>query len=658
MKRQFARTLSIILAAALTPSHTLANNHWQEWEQAYNQVAQQSDTRALAMLQDRYSSLAPGIEKLYVSSKLHGFMTLKGQPFHGHQLAFNEEYSSREQQFISALNSENKLEFRRSTEKYTQLLNHSNLNNDIQGKILFEYHLCRSLNKQGQYHKANLYCSSLQTHLSDTSSTILPRYQAVRVIANNLEYLGDYQSALEHYQKYLSILPSNVDPSGVYNDAGLLLMNLGQLKQAEEYLNVALKIRNENNSQLELAQAHHSMGTIQLAAQDYSNAKHHFTQAKLILTNYNHEYGLTYALLGLGNTYSALEQYEKSRKLLLDSLEFASIQGNDQIRGEIYLSLAQTHHLQGNHILAISFADKALTLGKRIKSVNLQAEALISKATFTEANNNFQSALELYKQYTELELSKRKVQNQSAYLALESAEREYSLDAKHKETLAENQVQQDQIDNLTSLNHLYLFALGSLTLLFILYAFLIRSRSRKAEHDHLTGALNRAASIREIKQVQAVSNPEHRHLLILLDLDDFKKINDSYGHPTGDRALSNIAHVINEKMDTGDIFGRLGGEEFIVVVRDIDELDVASYIDKLHQSIGDSEFEAENKEKLNVTASLSYIATTKSLSDFDELYSILDQALYQAKQSGKNCTIDAFNDPIYLPASAYAPIEP
>lgn len=658
MKRQFAKYLLIITSTLAPPSAAIANNEWAAWELAYSEVSNQSDSRGLTMLEDRYNALPAGFEKLYIASKLHSFMTLRGQPFHGNQIAFNESYSSQEQLFISALNAEQQLDFALAKNHYLQLLSYANQHNDVQGKILLEYHLCRALNKQGQFSKANIYCTSLQTHLADVKHSYLPKYQAMRVIANNFESIGDYQTALESYQEYLTIIPSSVDPSGVYNDAGLLLMTLGQIDQAIEYLDIALKIRHENNSMLELAQSHHSMGKILLAGKDYEAAIHHFTQAKTILTKYQHNYGLTYALLGLGQANYHLGNFDVSYELLFEALELASIQGNDQIRGEIYLTLALSHQSQGKFISANNFAEKAHQLGNKIASVELITEALKRLALIAESNEQYQMALSYYKKYTTSELSKRALQHQSAYLALDTTQREYRQEEKQQQLIADNGVLIDNLDRSKSLNALYLLIIASLCTIGMIYTWQVKTRSRKAERDHLTGALNRAAAIREIKSTPRLINHEHKHLLILLDLDDFKRINDSFGHPTGDRALSHVAQIISENIHESDLFGRLGGEEFVIVINEVDELDVIDKVEKLHRAISHTPFEAENKEKLNVTATFSYLATSKCLEDFDELYSILDQALYQAKQSGKNCIIDAFNEPIYLPASAYAPVQP
>ena len=85
----------------------------------------------------------------------------------------------------------------------------------------------------------------------------------------------------------------------------------------------------------------------------------------------------------------------------------------------------------------------------------------------------------------------------------------------------------------------------------------------------------------------------------------------------------------------------------------MDEIDVPFRIQSLHKTISEKQIKSTNDETLNVTASLAYLSTSKPLSNFDELYSILDQALYQSKKNGHNAVIDAYNEPIDLPSSAF-----
>ncbi|MDA0147492.1 GGDEF domain-containing protein [Vibrio sp. LaRot3] len=656
MKRQLAKLLS--LSSLLLAFNTAAQTERALWEETYANALKDDEVRALSLLQDRYNALQPGIEKLYISGKLHGFMTLHGQPFYGTAINFDQNYSALEERFVSALNSEEKLDFLPARKNYLALLQYADNMDSLDGKILFEYHLCRLLNRQAQYLQANTYCSSLNTHIRDAKNPVLPKHMALRVIANNQEFIGNYPASLATYQELLSIIPHYEDSSGIYNDAGLLLSTLGNYDQAKEYISHALKIRSDNMSPLKLAQSHHSMGKILLAEKEYELAITHFMQSKLIVKKYNHLYGQTYAELGLGNAHIALKQYEQGNKYLLSALESATKQENAQLMGEIYLTLSDAYQIQNNYDTAEKYALEVQNLAQSIGSERLKSQGLKELAEIAEAKGEFNKALDYYREYSHAELIKRNKENNNAFVALDTARRSYLTQLEISNLTAEKDSLTQQLLKAEKYNEHYLLAIALLILLQGFFFHYRRVEKAKVEQCELTGALNRAASIREIKRQSALNNPDYKHVILLLDLDDFKSINDAYGHPTGDRALRHVTKIIKSQLSNGDILGRLGGEEFVVLLKEVDELDIRERVERMHQAIANTMFKAENRKSLTVTASFSFLATSRALSDFDELYSILDQALYQAKQNGKNCIIDAYNEPIYLSTSAYVPVQP
>ena len=120
--------------------------------------------------------------------------------------------------------------------------------------------------------------------------------------------------------------------------------------------------------------------------------------------------------------------------------------------------------------------------------------------------------------------------------------------------------------------------------------------------------------------------------LIELDIDHFKKVNDTYGHPFGDEVLKKIASILKSKLRKNDLIIRMGGEEFLIIL-DNDEIDNALMIaEKLRKAIEEEDF-----EKTKVTSSFGVCCgDINSKDDFEKLYSLVDEALYKAKQNGRN----------------------
>lgn len=151
-----------------------------------------------------------------------------------------------------------------------------------------------------------------------------------------------------------------------------------------------------------------------------------------------------------------------------------------------------------------------------------------------------------------------------------------------------------------------------------------------SELDSLTGLYNRATAIRAIRQI--LKNSQGHHILIMLDIDRFKQLNDRYGHQFGDSALHRAALRLKSALRRDDIFGRLGGDEFIILLKDVSySMDLYARLENLCSLIG-SALEPE----AHISGSLGTAAYPEDGTDFDELYEKADIALYHAKKHGRN----------------------
>ena len=120
--------------------------------------------------------------------------------------------------------------------------------------------------------------------------------------------------------------------------------------------------------------------------------------------------------------------------------------------------------------------------------------------------------------------------------------------------------------------------------------------------------------------------------LLVIDLDHFKSVNDTYGHPTGDQVLEKIASVLKKACRYEDIAARYGGEEFVVMLSHCSESDTMNKAEKLRTQI-----EAISFDQFSVTASIGVACLPKEGGcDFKKLFELADAALYEAKQNGRN----------------------
>ncbi len=159
-----------------------------------------------------------------------------------------------------------------------------------------------------------------------------------------------------------------------------------------------------------------------------------------------------------------------------------------------------------------------------------------------------------------------------------------------------------------------------------------------AMRDELTGLINRRSLLESLAQ-QLSSAKRHRQPLSLLmvDIDYFKRVNDSFGHLSGDRVLKAMTSVIAQRTRAQDLLGRLGGEEFLVILPNTSEEGALQLAENLRQSVAAASFQAVSGEPIAITVSIGLCAVSQ-LSDpqCDDLIGAADQALYRAKAAGRN----------------------
>jgi diguanylate cyclase (GGDEF)-like protein len=163
--------------------------------------------------------------------------------------------------------------------------------------------------------------------------------------------------------------------------------------------------------------------------------------------------------------------------------------------------------------------------------------------------------------------------------------------------------------------------------------------AKSAATDELTGIPNRRHFLSEVqRELQRLRLDGQTASAIMIDLDHFKQVNDNLGHEAGDLVLCNIVEPISNAIRPRDLFGRMGGEEFLVFLSGADQELANSVAERIRAEIESLEVLYRN-QKINVTASLG-VAEWDGRSHLDELFHQADQALYQAKNRGRNRVVN------------------
>ena len=164
-----------------------------------------------------------------------------------------------------------------------------------------------------------------------------------------------------------------------------------------------------------------------------------------------------------------------------------------------------------------------------------------------------------------------------------------------------------------------------------------RKLQYQAIYDKLSGQLNRAAIIKRMhEEIERAQRTTTKLSVALIDVDQFKIINDTYGHLTGDLAIRAVAKRLQEKLRPYDLVGRYGGDEFIAILPGADTQSAAKILERLSTQ-NSSEMISVNDLEVEVTLSLGYTTVNhRQNPSVDDVISSADKALYRAKQSGRN----------------------
>jgi len=159
---------------------------------------------------------------------------------------------------------------------------------------------------------------------------------------------------------------------------------------------------------------------------------------------------------------------------------------------------------------------------------------------------------------------------------------------------------------------------------------------RLATTDSLTGILNRRKFFEEMEKEWSRARRHSRSLsLIMCDLDEFKSINDLHGHAVGDRVLQGLVTKTNELLRSEDLFARLGGEEFCILLPEVKLEGAGILAERIRAALEDLEIESPSCT-ISCTVSFGVVACQLALESIDRALQRADDALYEAKRRGRN----------------------
>ena len=498
---------------------------------------------------------------------------------------------------------------------------------------------------------------------------------------------GNYLSARGKLTRALELSESIED----YYIKGFILLEMGYNDTLEEkyesslqYLQKAFRIANDMNNDLLTAQVYEVYGVLYSYMSKMQSSVEYYEKSRDIYLKLGYPYFIAESTFGLASNYrrwqkwpEAIEGFNLYRDAVQDlqsnytrfyyhygiSLSYAnsgdcakamplfleglSIDGFKDYKAELYKKQALCFAEMGDFQNADNSIAKARSIFDEIPELagtSWQIEVDKIAAQVAAKRKNYRQAYYLIEKYYQeflevqtvstsekLEKFKLELQNEREILELELLENRTRV----QDLLLKNQKRQIEIQSL------WLF--GSIAIILIVLGFLwwqfkiSKQFASLAITDELTGLSNRRFIFSSIEKILLnQSNKDFRHCLFLIDVDDLKPINDRYGHQVGDAVLKTVARVGRKISRDGDVFARIGGDEFMLLLTRTDESTEESIASRLIQSISAETIDLNEKDTITPSVSIGLAAIDNKFETPDGLYSQVDEALYRAKSGGRN----------------------
>jgi len=384
---------------------------------------------------------------------------------------------------------------------------------------------------------------------------------------------------------------------------------------------------------------------------DYLHAEASYLRVIELTKEANQGRYIYLAYLGLADTYHHSQQNEKAAVFWNKYVEHQPNYENPLARTSAIIlqtKLALVDEDIATAIEALTELEALITplkmqnaLSWYVQLFDLQAQLAVLQQDFHSAYFKQKKARALQKDYYKSERetvrSKLKIMfdTDQAILKNKLLEQEKALNKAALEAAAQKQKLQNII--------IIVISLFLLILSYFIYRQILNSKAlnKIANTDSLTELANRRYTfIYAEKMLLQATKTQQKFAMVVFDVDHFKQVNDNYGHGGGDIALKELSSTANKYVRNHDILGRIGGEEFLLILPEASATQAYEIAERIRQAIEENKMTIQGKT-LQITASFGIAELTEQLLSVNQIFNSADTALYQAKNQGRNQVIIA-----------------
>lgn len=455
-------------------------------------------------------------------------------------------------------------------------------------------------------------------------------------------YNGENQLALDllfdAFEKYQAI-DTEMVPTVLANIA-LVYDATGDHHTALKYFFKSLEYYDTDELELAASVTYYNIGYVSLKVDKFKQAETYLKKSEQIARKHNITQGIAFATSQLGTLAIKQDKFEQALIYLNEAYSIAIDLKNDRLVNRILVQLLQSHIKLGNIAKVRNLINQIIPdLNQSSDAYQVDVLKLVSK--FHADQNHYEQAINHYQQLIALlEETIDKTNTEQ----IRDMQNQFSNQLREQE----NQIlkQQNELQKLKiseQQNQTLIFILGSAALLIAaVFMTLFWRREKQVRHkftqlaltDELTGVPNR----RQIVKLAEAEFSRHQRTQVdviycIIDLDHFKNINDTYGHDVGDIVLKKFAQSVKRIIREHDSFGRVGGEEWLLVLPRLPDNELTSFFMRIREACSAMDI-PEIKETITVSMGAAKPEEHDRL--LESVLKRADKALYRAKENGRD----------------------
>lgn len=457
---------------------------------------------------------------------------------------------------------------------------------------------------------------------------------------------GDYAAGLTDLKRAQSLydkLNKPLHSLTTLNSIAILYNRMGDYAQAREIYSRALKAQRDAGMQREVAVTLHNLGRADENLHQWNEARKSFTESLALCRQLNYPRGEAYALRGLAAVANASGDPRGALETLARAEALQQQTPDARLRAQIQLARGIALHKLEKLPESINALEDALRVFREADAMGELNSTYSELADVYAESGNWRAA---YDRRTQAKETSDRLLNNQLDQRFATLKVEFDTAAKDRENallIHENEISQralTQAKNVRSLQAAVIVLSATLVLVLATLAVHQRRNALRMRYlaltDELTSVPNRRSVLSRLDPL--LRDPDAGTCAtLIIDIDHFKRINDQHGHPTGDEVLKVVAETVRNCVTEPSFFGRLGGEEFLIVLprSDLEEARLAA--ERFRQAIMSIDTSKWFPDKRRITASLGCAVSKPGADTPSSMLRRADFALYAAKRNGRNC---------------------